>query len=181
LRPRNHERTVVHVTVHALHDPAAVIKAVEKATGAARSVDDVLVGVVEVLGASYDLCRVSLRAPLPGGTEVEVLAVWSRRPSDLGAGVRMPMRATSMASIIATGRTQVGTDVQAADGLLHELLVAEGIRSYVAVPLGDVAAGAPVLNLSSSRADAFSDADVPLVDAVGAVVAQRLAKLSRAR
>jgi hypothetical protein len=169
------------MTVDAQCDPAAVVKAVEKATAAARSVDDVMVGVVEVLGSRYDLCRVSLRAPLPGGTEVEVLAVWSRRPSDLGAGVRMPMRATSMASIIATGRTQVGTDVQAGDGLLHQVLAAEGIRSYVAVPLGDVAAGAPVLNLSSSRADAFSEADIPLVDAVGAVVAKRLAKLQPTR
>lgn len=165
------------MTVFAPGDEARVVSVLKDAAARAGTADELLACVAGVLEQRFALCRVSVRSLVVGTSEVEVVALWSRRPSNLGVGVRMPLRSTTLAAVLATGRTQLGVDVQPSDGLLHQLLASEGIHSYASAPLGDVSAGAPVLSLSSTRPDAFSDADLPLVEAVGAVVGARIAKL----
>ena len=142
----------------------------------ARSLDDVLTCVVSAFEDRFALCRVSLRVLMPGNADVEVLAVWSRRASGLIPGTRMPLRATTLAEILATGRSQLGSDVQPADGLLLQVLAEEVIRSYASAPLGDVARGDPVLSLSSRRSNGFVDADLPLVEAIAAAVAPHVTR-----
>ena len=143
----------------------------------AGSLDDVLGVLVGALGDDFSLCRVSLRVVLPETAEVEILAVWAVRRTGLSPGTRMPLRSTSLAEVVATGRPQVGSNVQAGDGLLHQLLAEEGIRSYASAALGDVAHGAPVLSMSSNRPDGFLESDLPLVEAIAGVVAPHVARL----
>lgn len=166
--------------VSAHGDMAQVIGAVEKAVRRARSADRVLAALAEVLGQRFDLCRISLRAIAPDApAEVVVQALWTRGQSDLAPGVRMPLRSTTLEQVVATGRPEIGLDVKPEDGLLHQILAGEGIRSYASVPLGDTARGEPVLSLSSSRPHAFGESETPLVEAVASVVATRLSAISR--
>lgn len=151
---------------------------VEKALGGARSIHDVPAVLARVLGDRFELCRVSLRAVVPGTNDVEILAVWSLRHTDLAPGVRMPLRSTTLANVVATASTQVSSNVRPEDGLLHGILAAEGIRSYASAPLGDVARGAPVLSLSSSGPETFGPDDLPLVAAIAVAVAARLDDLA---
>ncbi|HVE98535.1 MAG TPA: GAF domain-containing protein [Mycobacteriales bacterium] len=158
-------------------DQPQLISALELELRRTLSLDAVLAAVVGVVGERFTLCRVSLRVVVPEAAEVEIVAVWSRRRSGLTRGTRMPLRSTTLAAVAATGRPQIGSNVQAADGLLHQLLGDEGIRSYASAPLGDVSSGAPVLSMSSSRPNGFTDADLSLVEAVSAVVAPHVKRL----
>lgn len=157
-----------------LQDAAAeAIARLRPAVEAAGSVQQVLDAVVDVVDPSIPLVRAAIRRL--DDVMVEVVAVWTRTPTAIGRGTKMSVSATSFPTVLTTGRPVIST---VGDGrLLDDILRTEGVASYVTLPLRQRGMVAGLLSLSSGSVDAFSDEDLPFLEAIAAAVEGRIAAL----
>jgi len=150
-----------------------VIDRVRKATSSAASVDEVVGQIAAHLPEEMAISRVGFRVYDPEHDFVVVAGVWSRCPTQLKAGISYPI-ASSLGesfSSIAKARTcsmrVVGKD-PIAPPVLQDMLVAEGNASGVLIPVPQGTEVPGVLAIFSAKTDAFTSADAPFFDRLGA-------------
>lgn len=137
--------------------------AVASATTAVRDaggVESALRAAVRSLAGEFDILRASIRELLRDGRRMTITALVSARPTALVVGATMSVNAASFPEIVASGRPIVWTPQTGAPQLADDVLLAEGIRSWITIPLhapdGSVDG---LLSFSSERTDGFSDDD----------------------
>ena len=155
------------------------IREAEPGAEPGRSVDDALGLALQdlayVLSQAFPLVRVSLRTVDFATGTVHVAGVWAKRPSKLPPGLRMTMAAGGVAEVLAEGRAVIR---RPGKGPNDDLLLDEGIRSTVVVPLrdGDVIRG--LLSISSADPEIFDSGLLPFFDEVGRYMAASLLHLA---
>lgn len=142
-----------------------------------------LEALARALGPRFPVIRVSLRLLDPEGF-MELVGVWAGEPTRLPAGTRMHVRATSFPEVLREGRAIVSEDIGEISGLALPLLdqlllaLAEGVQSWVAVPVRRAWALVGLLNFSSDRPGAFRQRDVPFFTDLGEAVQGALLDLA---
>jgi hypothetical protein len=131
----------------------------------------ILVGVLQPLVPS--LWRASIRRLLHIDEQLEVIAVWSAVETQLRLGARMSFEASSLPEIIRTGGPVRSTE-SAGSRLIDELLVAEGISSWVSIPLKRGDRIFALLSLSSFAEHAFDGFEIATLERIGLALADRL-------
>jgi GAF domain-containing protein len=137
-----------------------------------------LEGLAMFLSHRYAINRISVRTRDHATDETEIVGVWTTEPTQLGPGVRMPARATSLAEVELRGGAVLGRGPGNAEPLLDQLIRDEGNRSWVVMPLVRDRLLAGLLSVSSKHADAFTDADLPFFEALADAIQERILDLA---
>jgi hypothetical protein len=163
-----------------LGDAAAV--AVTHAVEDARTADEALAAIAGCFQDELDVSRVGLRMRLRGVHDVIVAAVWSKMPTQLHAG-RTHLGAGSVGEVfdrvIRSRHSDIHVLGESAVPLLEELLLEEGNRAAVQIPLALDGRVEAVLTIMSSRSVAFLPEDLAFYDRVGEALAPALLPLAR--
>src|SRR5262245_44957690 len=86
----------------------ASLRAIREALPGAGSADQVLALVAARLPRRFALWRASIRVLLSGPEDLtELVAVWSAGHTNLVPGLRIPLRSTSLAGVLTTGRPEI--------------------------------------------------------------------------
>ncbi|MGH2794737.1 MAG: GAF domain-containing protein [Actinomycetota bacterium] len=129
--------------------------------------------IVPELRTLFPLFRITIRR-LVDDVMLEITGLWNAGPTSLGVGAKMSVMSSSFPAIASTGKPVVRSRLDRATQLLEGLVGAEGVASYVTLPLrsGDVVTG--LLSLSSAMPGAFTEQDVPFFEEVASLVGSRL-------
>jgi len=149
-----------------------ILRAASDAVAAARSVDAALDALVTALRPHFPISRVSLRVLDPIEDRLEIRGIWSDADTAVGVGVSIPIGSTSFLELERAGRSVLGR-AEALDDpapLLDQVLVDEGLRSWVVIPLHRGRATVGLLTMSSREPGAFADADRIFFDDLGGAV-----------
>jgi hypothetical protein len=147
----------------------------------ATSADEALGIIAAALPEDLMLSRMGLRTDTPDPDQVMTVAIWSRGPSMLFPGLSHP-RTGPLGGlydvVLQTGRPDRRELGEGTAPVVESILLGEGHRSVVQVPLSSPA-GQAVLTFMSSRHGAFSDEDVGSLAALCAANAPRLVQLAK--
>jgi hypothetical protein len=149
-----------------------ILRAASGAVASARSVEAALDGLVTALRPHFPISRVSLRVLDPVEDRLEIRGIWSDAETAVGVGVSIPIASTSFQEVERAGRSVIGRagSFEEPAPLLDQVLIDEGLRSWVVIPLRRDRTTLGALTVSSRDAGAFSDADLPFFDDLGIVV-----------
>lgn len=156
-----------------------VLQAIDDSMSDAETLDDVVVLIAEILGSDFPLDRVSIRLCESDDETLLVAAVWSSTETKIAPGVRISKAASSLPEVIeADGPVFVSN--APTDRLLDDVIVAEGYRSWVTIPVRRDAAIQGLLSLSSFTADAFAQSDLERLALVARLIEARVFDLADA-
>ncbi len=103
----------------------------------------------------------------PESKETEILAVNTKAPRTwLNDGLRLPKEATPAGKVITTGRSLLRHDILGDEYPADKLLVEEGVRSSIFIPLISKGEVLGIVNMDSFQPQAFSDGDLKLLEPV---------------
>ncbi len=101
----------------------------------------------------------------PEAGEIEILAVSTKAPKTwLAKGLRLPLGAAAVGDVIESGVSLVRDEITGDEYQIDKLLVEEGVKSYVILPLRVKGAVLGAVMLNSFRAHAFSTDDLELLE-----------------
>jgi hypothetical protein len=150
--------------------------AVDDALSRARDVHDAVEQIARTLrGASLAIDRVSVRELSDDGASVTVVALWTSGKATIDVGTTMSALSTSVPEILKTGLPAIGNVDDRK--LLESVLLDEGIRSWVTLPITDGARLRAILSLSSRRIDAFDPNDVQEFADLAAAIEGRIVQM----
>lgn len=147
--------------------PAEILSRISHALEEATGPQQVLEALLAELRACYPLDRAAIRRI--DDTMLEIIAVWSTAPTSLGIGTRMSVASSSLPAILTTGRPVVAS-VRDPGGFLHELVLSEGIASYVTLPLRVNGVVRGLISFSSGLPDTFKPDELPFLERVAEAV-----------
>lgn len=153
-----------------------LLKDIGAAIDSAPTLSAALAEIAANLGAHIPaIHRVSVR--LLEGEHVRVAGVWSAQPTRIAEGVVLRAIATSLPEL-TPDRPVVIKTAHGGDPALDEVLLSEGIWSWVSIALvhGGVVRGA--LSMSSGELHAFADDDGAFFRHLGAALEDRLFTLA---
>jgi hypothetical protein len=142
-----------------------------------KSADEAVTSIAETLPADLDLSRVGIRTHLPETQDVIVIAAWTPTGTLLTAGMRHPSSGTmweTYESVLRLRRAQIRRIGDKDLFLYEKVLLEEGSRSAIQIPLLENGVARAILNIMSSRDDAFSDDELLYYEHLGNVVAGTL-------
>jgi GAF domain len=115
------------------------------------------------------------------GLTLTLAGAWSARPTLLKAGVRMRTSVTSIPELEALGRPAVFGEggFRPATRTLEEILGADGVRSWVSIPLEPRGFVEGMLSFASATPGAFVEDDCALFDAIGRTCEALVLRLAR--
>ncbi len=103
----------------------------------------------------------------PETEETEILAVNTKAPrSWLNDGLRLPKDSTPAGEVIASGRSLLRHEIKGDEYPADKLLVEEGVRSSIFIPLISKGEVLGTVNLDSFQPHAFSHQDLELLEPV---------------
>ena len=146
------------------------------AIGRASSAAEALRELAGWIRPAVDVVRVSLRRAFGGGEKLELIAVWSRHPTQLEPGHVLRATATSWPAMLGGNDVVVDSDEVRA---LNEILQTEGIASWASILLRDERGPWGILSFSSDERAAF-DALEDTLRALGVAVGPVLRGLASA-
>jgi transcriptional regulator with GAF, ATPase, and Fis domain len=109
--------------------------------------------------------------------QVECVAVWCDRKTELKPGMRVSTLVTSVPEVLKLRRPVVSSEHRGETSELKRVLLAEGTRSWTAIPLAAQEQIVGVLTLSSRDENVFSMDDLPFYESLGLAVQGRLIDL----
>jgi len=161
-------------------DRELMLRAVDTAAEA-RTLDDAVLALVDVLHARLKLWRVAINHLTPDGDHLVVLAAWSLAESAFTPGVEVATAINpelhAMLSAIAHGKIVYNTVNEVSGSLVDHLLANQGIAAAVGVPLHVDERGAVYLALSSSEVGVLEDIGTPFFLGLAAGIAERMMEL----
>ena len=141
----------------------------------AHSLAEALEGLAGMLGESAALSRASLR--MVDQDELVIVAVWTRGSTALPKGTRMPIRGSAFPDVLRESGPVVHEGPNEQPSLLDQILIDEGNRSWVLIPLHEHGATVGVLAFTSRVSRAFHREDAPVYAAVGRAIEEPLLDL----
>ncbi len=103
----------------------------------------------------------------PESEEIEILAVNTKAPRTwLNDGLRLPKGATPVGKVIDSGRSLLRHEIKGDEYPADKLLVEEGVRSSVFIPLISKGEVLGTVNLDSFQTHSFSHEDLKLLEPV---------------
>jgi transcriptional regulator with GAF, ATPase, and Fis domain len=157
------------VTGH-LEASAEILGGISDELEAVAESQQVLEVVLQHIRLLYPLNRAAIRRV--DGAMLEIVAVWSAERTSLGVGTRMSVASSSLPAILTTGRPVIAS-VHDPGGFLHELVLSEGIASYVTLPLRMNGVVRGLISFSSGLPDTFKPDDLPFLERVAEAVEAR--------
>jgi PAS domain S-box-containing protein len=151
---------------------AAAVSAVAQALNATTDLDSICQVVSRELRRIVDHDRLSLALLTESGQDFKMYAVIAEDGFPLGRGVTMPLSSTAAAADVAAGRPHFTPDLAAEIDFPGEhALYDAGLRSRLNLPLtlGQKTIGA--INLASTKPNAFSPDQLPVLSQVADAVA----------
>lgn len=142
----------------------------------AGSLDEALRGLAR-LGDSLGVWRSSLR--ILQDDELVIAGVWSRVSTALTVGTKIPIRSSDFLDVLRHDGPLVRECPDEHPSLLDQILIDEGSRSWVLIPLREERVPVGVLALTSRIPRAFCREDAPVYAAVGKAIEQSLLDLAR--
>jgi len=121
------------------------------------------------------LWRLSIRRYLARDEQLELAAVWSATDTQVPAGLRISARASSLPEVTKTGSAIFSGESEGHQGLLEEIMAAEGVSSWVAIPLRQSGRVFGLLNISSIDAIEITPASRGFFERIGKAVETRAA------
>jgi hypothetical protein len=146
---------------------------------AALAVDQAVERIATGLPPELDVSRVGFRMRDVEHDFVIVVGVWSRKPTQLKAGVSYPIASSLGESFTSVARSRVcsirvvGKD-PIAPPVIQEMLAVEGNASAVLIPVPRGIDVPAVLAIFSGKADGFAPRDIPFFDRLGMELAPSL-------
>lgn len=158
---------------------AAILNALPALVRRAGTINDVLLRLVTTLRPFVPgLWRISVHRFLPGEGQLEFVAVWSASDTQLRPGTRVSAGASSMPEVLRLDRPVFSKDASADRTLLQQVLAAEGVASWVSIPLHRARKVVGLLTVSSIEPDAIGPPDLPFFERIGSAVEARLEQLA---
>lgn len=151
---------------------AEILEAIRVGVGKADGPQEMLDAVVARIRPYLEIHRVSIRKI--ADVMLEIVAVYNEGPTNLGLGVRMSTKASSLPAILTTGRPVFQSLTATKDAFAEQLVMSEGVTSYVTMPLRDRGVIAGLLSFSSRSPTAFVPEDVPFLEEVAAILEARV-------
>jgi len=155
-----------------MHIEPEMIAPVREAT----SVGAALEALTTALHKYLPIHRASIRRIDYGRESAVMVAVWSLWPTSLRPGLVIPLTVTSLPEIIGSKGAVLGSQEEPSV-LLDQILAAEGIRSWITVPLRGASRVYGLLSFSSRFGDGLRQEHVPFFDQLGAAVEESLVGL----
>lgn len=144
-----------------------LMAAVTKDPGSPDSVNSIYESFVNHAGSLIDFDRSSLDLWHPETGEIEIVAMETRAPrSWLNQGIRLPGDALPIGKVIESRRPLVREDITGDEYPADRLLLQEGIRSAILLPLISKGEVLGSINLGSFQPDAFSQEDADILEPV---------------
>lgn len=145
-----------------------ILAAIDRAILAARSPASIADAVVSQVAQLLPTTRVSVTIFDEEGGVGTILAVWSLRPTRLSADARYPMAEGRSVSVRSGTPAIVGDLAAIADRTAAEnSLLAEGIRSYLRIPLRTQDAVIGSLNVAADEPHGFTAEHLAIAGEVG--------------
>jgi hypothetical protein len=154
-----------------------LLAAIAAASHSWRSADEAVTSIAEKLPADLDLSRVGIRTHLAETQDVILIAVWTPTGTLLAAGLRHPSSGTmweTYESVLRLRRAQIRRIGDEDLFLYEKMLLEEGSRAAIQIPLLEQGVARAIMNIMSSRDDAFSDGELLFYERLGEVVAGTL-------
>jgi PAS domain S-box-containing protein len=139
-----------------------ILSAIDRAILDVRSPIALADSVVRAIGALFPAIRVSLIFFDRDMRTARHVAVWSDRPTRVGVGTELPMRDEVLGPDVLQERSVIRSHLDQDAGLtpIDRLLVDEGVRSLLHVPLRRQDGFIGALTISSADGDGFDEAHV---------------------
>ena len=157
-----------------LDDPAGMLAQIRAQVDGVHEPQEVVLAIVPQLRACFPLYRASIRRI--DDSMLEIVAVWSAVPTSLDVGTRMSVMASSLPTLIRTGKPVLQTSLPPATHLLEGIMATEGTASYVTLPLRDQSRIVGLFSLSSLTPGAFSPTDLDFLERLGGIVESQVAE-----
>ena len=157
-----------------LDDPAGMLAQISAQVDGLHEPQKVVQALLPLLRACFPLYRASIRRI--GDSMLEIVAVWSVAPTSLDVGTKMSVMASSLPTLIRTGKPVLQTRLRPATQLLEGIMATEGIASYVTLPLRDQSRIVGLFSLSSLTPGAFSSTDLDFLERLAAIVESQVTK-----
>jgi hypothetical protein len=163
-----------------------LVERVRQAISGVATADDAMARIAEAMPEDLAISRVGVRVHDLERNLIVIVAVWSRMPTALTAGMTHPTTGALSESFTTVARSRtssirfVGRDPYLPPAI-QQILADEGNASGVIVPLPKGSAVPGVLVICSARADAFRPADIPFFDRLGEELAEPLLTLAGLR
>lgn len=165
---------------HDAEETERILAAALGIAGAHDDLDQVVAGLATLLSSRYPVTRISVRTYDPAEDQVLIAVVWTAGvPTEIATGTRLPARSTSYyevrrrgGAILSTWKDEEGTPLL--DRVIHD----EGNEEWIVVPLWKEDLLAGLLTFSAGRKDSFGISDLPLFEALGAALSDRLLRLA---
>jgi hypothetical protein len=145
----------------------------------AASLDAGLVALGKRVAPRLDVWRISVRMIDWGRGDVVIVGVWARAGTVLEVGTRIPVTQTALPELLRTLGPVIQEGEQENPRLLHQVLVNEGMRSWVTIPLHESTMIAGMLALSSLDLRAFVPEDLTFYASMGEQLEDLLLELVR--
>jgi hypothetical protein len=106
--------------------------------------------------------------------------VWSASDTQIPAGLRVSARASSLPEVMKAGGPIFSSEAEAHQGLLEQVMAAEGVASWVAIPLRDGERLTALLNISSMDPKEIRPSGRAFFERIGKAVERRVVALTTA-
>jgi hypothetical protein len=158
-----------------------LIEGLAVAAPAWPTADAAVAAIAAQLPEALEISRIGLRTHTKNAHAVEVVGVWSRRPTVGRPVLLLPEAGSTWESyeaISRLGRAQIRRFPEQDAFLYEKMLADEGSRSFIQVPIKRGDEVKAVLAIMSARSDAFSDDELLFYERLGDAVAESLIELA---
>jgi len=119
----------------------------------------------------------SLRRYLRREAQLELVAVWSATETQVPAGVRLSASASSLPEVLKAAGPVFSADDSVEHTLLESVMAAEGVASWVTLPLRSGGEVVALLNISSVEPRAIDRSRQSFFEVIGRAVEPRVTTL----
>jgi transcriptional regulator with GAF, ATPase, and Fis domain len=142
-------------------DPTPTIAAIPNVLRACSTLDQSVEALTAELQPYFPIDRTSVRILDREGMHLVLVSVWSPSGTNLQVGTRVRAAATSFATMLSERRPVLSIESLGEDppSLLEQILMHEGLRSWVSCPLEEKHRPVGILSFSSRTEGAFRPRD----------------------
>lgn len=158
------ENTLLEGRVGSGREQVELLMAANRDLGTGGGIENVYQSFIANARKLVDYDRASLIFLNQDASEFEIVAAdTAATRSWLGPGIRLPLDALPVSSVIASGRPLIRSEIKGAEFPADKLLAEEGIASEVILPLTSEGEVLGTFHLGSFQPDAFKIEDVELL------------------
>ena len=145
-----------------------LLRTIPKKLARARTADKAIRNVAdEVRSLIPSIWRATLNKLVLNASQVECVAVWCDRKTELKPGLRVSTLVTAIPEVMKLGRAMVSSEHDGETSDLKRSLQAEGTQSWTLIPLSQADRVVGALTLSSHEFDAFTPDAVDFFSSLG--------------